>query len=202
MGFLTMINTSKTVQPIKSLADIGKIKNYLLKTEQHRNYMLFIMGINIGLRISDLLSLKISDVWADGKCHSAIEITEQKTKKHRKIAINGAVEFSINKYLNSLKSFNENDWLFSSRKHNQALTKQSAHRLINQIMADCNINGHWGTHTLRKTFAYQLYMNNSENPLILPYLMKLLNHSSQSMTLRYIGIEQQELNNLVENLNL
>ena len=69
-------------------------------------------------------------------------------------------------------------------------------------MADCGIVGHWGTHTLRKTFAYQLYMANAEQPMILEYLMKLLNHSSQQITLAYMGIEQQQLNNLVENLNL
>lgn len=196
------MNKKKTVAPIKSLADIGKIKRHLLKTQQYRNYLLFVMGINVGLRISDLLSLRISDVWQNGKCVEAIVIREQKTKKYRTIALNGATEEAIERYLNSLKTFNENDWLFKSRKYGTPLTKQSAHRIINQIMADCGIVGHWGTHTLRKTFAYQLYMANAEQPMILEYLMKLLNHSSQQITLAYMGIEQQQLNNLVENLNL
>ena len=196
------MNKKKTVAPIKSLADIGKIKRHLLKTQQYRNYLLFVMGINVGLRISDLLSLKISDVWHNGKCVEAIVIREQKTKKYRTIALNGATEEAIERYLGSLKTFNENDWLFKSRKYGTPLTKQSAHRIINQIMADCGIVGHWGTHTLRKTFAYQLYMANAEQPMILEYLMKLLNHSSQQITLAYMGIEQQQLNNLVENLNL
>ena len=196
------MNKKKTVSPIKSLADIGKIKRHLLKTQQYRNYLLFVMGINVGLRISDLLSLRISDVWQNGKCVEAIVIREQKTKKYRTIALNGATEEAIERYLGSLKTFNENDWLFKSRKNGTPLTKQSAHRIINQIMADCGIVGHWGTHTLRKTFAYQLYMANAEQPMILEYLMKLLNHSSQQITLAYMGIEQQQLNNLVENLNL
>lgn len=196
------MNKKKTVAPIKSLADIGKIKRHLLKTQQYRNYLLFVMGINVGLRISDLLSLRISDVWQNGKCVEAIVIREQKTKKYRTIALNGATEEAIERYLGSLKTFNENDWLFKSRKYGTPLTKQSAHRIINQIMADCGIVGHWGTHTLRKTFAYQLYMANAEQPMILEYLMKLLNHSSQQITLAYMGIEQQQLNNLVENLNL
>ena len=196
------MNKKKTVAPIKSLADIGKIKRHLLKTHQYRNYLLFVMGINVGLRISDLLSLRISDVWHNGKCVEAIVIREQKTKKYRTIALNGATEEAIERYLGSLKTFNENDWLFKSRKYGTPLTKQSAHRIINQIMADCGIVGHWGTHTLRKTFAYQLYMANAEQPMILEYLMKLLNHSSQQITLAYMGIEQQQLNNLVENLNL
>lgn len=196
------MNKKKTVAPIKSLADIGKIKRHLLKTQQYRNYLLFVMGINVGLRISDLLSLRISDVWQNGKCVEAIVIREQKTKKYRTIALNGATEEAIERYLGSLKTFNEDDWLFKSRKYGTPLTKQSAHRIINQIMADCGIVGHWGTHTLRKTFAYQLYMANAEQPMILEYLMKLLNHSSQQITLAYMGIEQQQLNNLVENLNL
>ena len=129
------------------------------------------MGINVGLRISDLLSLRISDVWHNGKCVEAIVIREQKTKKYRTIALNGATEEAIERYLGSLKTFNENDWLFKSRKYGTPLTKQSAHRIINQIMADCGIVGHWGTHTLRKTFAYQLYMANAEQPMILEYLI-------------------------------
>ena len=76
------MNKKKTVSPIKSLADIGKIKRHLLKTQQYRNYLLFVMGINVGLRISDLLSLRISDVWQNGKCVEAIVIREQKTKKY------------------------------------------------------------------------------------------------------------------------
>ena len=168
------MNKKKTVAPIKSLADIGKIKRHLLKTQQYRKYLLFVMGINVGLRISYLLSLRISDVWHNGKCVDAIVIREQKTKKYRTIALNGATEEAIERYLGSLKTFNENDWLFKSRKYGTPLTKQSAHRIINQIMADCGIVGHWGTHTLRKTFAYQLYMANAEQPMILEYLMKLL----------------------------
>lgn len=192
----------KTVEPIKSLRDIGRIKNYFKSNKKNRDYLLFVMGINVGLRISDLLKLKICDVWNLGIVNAAITIKEQKTNKIKTVKFNGSVEEAIIFYINSLSSFDENEYLFKSRKGDKALTKESCHRIIDTVTKELGIKGNYGTHSLRKTFAYQLYMANSDKVMILEYLMKLLNHSSQSMTLRYIGLEKETLNDLVDNLNL
>lgn len=197
------MEVGKTVEPIKSLRDIAKMKKYFKSNNRHRDYMLFVMGINVGLRISDLLKLKICDVWHSGEISKELIIKEQKTNKIRTVKLNGAVEEAIMFYINSLNpSFAETDYLFKSRKGDKALTKESCHRIISNTTKELGIKGNYGTHSLRKTFAYQLYMANSDKVMILEYLMKLLNHSSQSMTLRYIGLEKETLNNLVENLNL
>lgn len=186
------------VNPIKNIGDIEKVKRHLIKNNKLRDYCLFVVGINIGLRISDLLKLRIKDVWLQDE----IRIVEQKTNKTRAIKLNAACRDAVNVYLNSSQEFAEEDFLFKSRKGDAAINKSSAHKLINSWCDACRIKGNFGTHSLRKTFAYHLYMNNAANPQILPYLMRILNHSSQSITLCYIGLEQETVNNFYDELNL
>ena len=77
------------VNPIKNLKDIEKIKRYLLKMDNKRNYCLFVVGINVGLRISDLLSLKLNDVFnfKEWTAKDEFVIKEQKTDKLRKVKL-------------------------------------------------------------------------------------------------------------------
>lgn len=196
-------NVASTVMPLKNKNDIEKIKRYFLRHNNYRNYCLFVVGINVGLRISDLLSLKINDFWSNGEFKSELVVVEQKTQKLRRIKINNSVKEAINQYIYSLSSFSEADYLFKSRKGaNKAIDKKTAHQIIADVCYNCNIKGNYGTHTLRKTFAYQIYINNSENVMILEYIMKLLNHSSQSMTIKYLGLEKETLDNFIDDLNL
>lgn len=192
------------VQPFKNIKDIENIKRYLLRKGNLRNYNLFIMGINVGLRISDLLDFKLNDVWdfREWKPKEEVIIKEMKTDKIRKIKLNNSVKESIRMYIDSLTKLSEDDWLFPSQKKGYNLKYQSVNRLLDEWIKDLRIKGNYGTHSLRKTFGYHLYMNNSSNPQILPYLMKIFNHTSQQITLRYIGLEDETLNNLYEELNL
>ena len=194
------IAKAETVEPIKNVKDIKKIKQFLLGKTNKRDYMLFVVGINVGLRVGDLLQLKISDVIEDnGKFKDKIVIDEEKTDKTRYFKLNDSAKESIQIYLDSLKSYDMNDYLFRSRKGNEALRVDSTHKLIKNTLRDLNIKGNFGTHSLRKTWAYHTYMNNSSNPRILATLQKALNHSSQDVTLRYIGIEQEEILDLYDN---
>lgn len=194
------IAKAETVEPIKNVKDIKKIKQFLLGKSNKRDYMLFVVGINVGLRVGDLLQLKISDVIeANGKFKDKIVIDEEKTDKTRYFKLNDSAKESIQIYLDSLKSYDMNDYLFRSRKGNEPLRVDSTHKLIKNTLRDLNIKGNFGTHSLRKTWAYHTYMNNSSNPRILATLQKALNHSSQDVTLRYIGIEQEEILDLYDN---
>ena len=87
-----------TVDPIREISDIKKIKSELLRSS-YRDYLFFEVGINTGLRISDILNLKVSDV--KGKIH--IEIREEKTGKIKKFILNDVVKDEIEKFIASKK---------------------------------------------------------------------------------------------------
>lgn len=205
------INKAQEVEPIKDTNDIKKIKQYLLGKESKRDYMLFVVGINVGLRAGDLLNLKIKDVFSNGKVNCSVKIQEGKTRKYREFSLNKSAQEAILLNLNSINNYSEDDYLFkSTKKHiddngieRDNLTVESAHKLIKTLLKDLNIKGNYGTHTLRKTFAYHTYTNNIKyNPAILDTLQKMLNHSSTAVTLRYIGITKEVITDVYNSLNL
>ena len=166
------------VEPIREKRKIRLIKS-ILKKSGERNLLLFIFGINCGLRISDILNLKVSDV----KDVDYVEIKEKKTDKTKKFPITDAYKDLINDYV---KNLSKDDWLFKSRKGVQAITRIQAYRIINKACRKAGITYKIGTHTLRKTFGYHFYRETKDIAL----LQTLFNHSSPTVTLRYIGINQ------------
>lgn len=166
------------VEPIRDKEKIENVKQILLK-QNRRNYLLFLIGINCGLRISDILKLQVKDV--RGKDH--IEITEQKTGKYNRILIANSFKSALESYI---KHKENNDWLFTSKKGNKPISRIQAYRIISNACNVAGINSKIGTHTLRKTFGYHFY-NKTKDVAMLQYIF---NHSSPSVTLRYIGINQ------------
>lgn len=202
------VKKAEEVQPIKKTKDLKKIYAYLKETNV-RNFAIFVVGVNVLLRAGDLLSLKWSDVLeSDNKTlKKTVWITEDKTDKVRKVRFNEDSIAALQLYKDSLKQFNINDYIFSSRKANKdgekKLDVKALHKIIKDTCNELGIKGNFGTHTLRKTGAYHIYINNiAENPTIISYLQKILNHSSQATTLRYIGIEAEEIDDIFDNLKL
>ena len=185
------------VEPIKSTRDINKIKQYLYGKENKRDYCIFVVGINVGLRAGDLLSLKINDVTDGNTIFDTVTIKEQKTGKTRNFALNKNAKEAIQVYINSLADCDFNDYLFKSRKGGH-LGVRPLHHIIKTLTKDLGIKGNFGTHTLRKTMAYHRYVNN----VPLETLQKLLNHSSSAITLRYIGITQKVIIDCYNAVNL
>ena len=167
------------VQPIKKLEDIQKIKKYLAK--KPRDTLLFSFGINTGLRISDILSLDVGDV----KGRDYIEIREKKTNKYKKFPLNRFLKEEIDVFVECLPSEQP---LFYTQKHCR-LDRAQAYRILNKAAQAVGVKERIGTHTLRKTFGYHHYKKYND---IVP-LQKIFNHSSPSVTLRYIGIEQDTI---------
>ena len=167
------------VEPVRSVKDLEKIKN-LLKLKK-RDYLLFCFGINTGLRISNILNLNVADVLNK----DYITIIEKKTKKRKKIALNETLQKLIKEFLSSKQ---KNGALFKTRFNNR-LDRVQAYRIIKKACNKINKDLVVGTHTLRKTFAYHHYKQFKDIAL----LQKILNHSSPAITLRYIGIEQEEI---------
>ena len=170
------------VEPIRDPDEVKKIAAYL-KEDSLRNYIMFLTGIYTGLRISDILLLKVRDV----KGKDGISIREKKTKKQKIFAINPILKKELRKYCDG-KDLNE--YLIKSREgKNKPISRQMAYDILKDVGDTFNLPN-LGTHTLRKTFGYHHYLQYKDVAL----LQQIFNHSSPAITLRYIGIEQETIN--------
>lgn len=181
-----------TVEPIREKRLIQKMQTYL-KGKSMRDWLLFNLGINTGLRISDILNLKVSDLKTDkGNFREYILIKEKKTGKAKKFKPNNATKKYIDEYLKA-NSLNSNDYLFQSRKgDNKPITRVQAYRTLKEAADQLNITD-FGTHTMRKTWGFWSYKASKYN---LALIMDTFNHSSQRVTLKYIGINQEQKDEL------
>ncbi len=184
------------VQPIRDKKQIEAMKK-VLKANSLRDYCLFTLGINSGLRISDLLKLKVADVVDGKKVKDRIAIREQKTNKAKDFPLGKTATKAIQEYLLSRQA-EPGEVLFPSRKGHNSLTRQQAYNIINDAARAVGIKEQIGTHTLRKTFGYWAYRQGVD----LTIIQKLLNHSAPSVTLRYIGITQEQLDDVYLALEL
>ena len=166
------------VEPIRDKKKIELVKVILKKTG-FRNYLLFLVGINSGLRISDILKLRVKDV----QNVDFIEIKEQKTQKHKRFPVSYAYKRLLNNYT---KGKSPDEWLFKSKKGDRPITRVQAYRIISRACEKAGITTKIGTHTLRKTFGYHFYQEKKDIAL----LQTIFNHSTPTVTLRYIGINQ------------
>jgi integrase len=153
------------------------------------------MGINNGLRVGDLLSLKVGQV-RDLRPGELLYINEQKTGKPNVLMINKSVHKALRKYLDELKP-KDNDYLFKSRKgQNKPITVSNANLLLKKWTSAINLQGNYGTHSLRKTFGY---VQRIYHGVGFEVLAKRFNHSSPAVTMRYLGIEDKEVKDILLN---
>jgi integrase len=177
------------VQPIRSLEKIEDMKWSLKRHCSERDYIMFLLGINTGLRVSDLLQLKGKDV----KGKKKVIVKEGKTDKPRTIHLHNIYE-ELNSYIKGLDS----EWLFPSRKGNKPITRIQAYRQLNKAADMCDMPDGIGTHTMRKTFGYWYYKQSKD----IATLQSILNHSHPKITLRYIGITDEEIENSLQSFKL
>ncbi len=178
--------SSISVEPIKQLSDIKKLKKLLAGNP--RDYCLFVLGINTNLRASDLLNIKVEQV--DGSKELALK--EIKTGKPRRITLNKAVVKAVDGLLTSKMC--KGDYLFEGQRG--VLTVPSLSRMVKGWCASINLKGNYASHTLRKTWGYQQRVAFGVG---LPELMVCFNHSSQRQTLDYLCIQEQEIKDIYSN---
>ena len=209
---------SKAAEPIKDKEDIRRISEYLVEQGRYRDNMLFIVGINVGLRVSDLIELRFSDfIDADGKYKTEFDVFEHKTRKSRKnpknrrIGINEAVVWAIDEYLNNeARKGNKiklNEYLFPATRSDTEtghINRKTVDMMIKGVIKDLGIQVKASTHTLRKTFGYQMMeaapVGKKEATLLL--LQEIYGHSDSRTTRRYIGITQDDITDAYLGLNL
>jgi integrase len=184
------------VEPIRDRKQLENMKRYL-KEQNVRDWLLFTLGINSGLRIGDLLRLTIDDV----RGRDRITLREEKTGKTKDFPLSDNCKKAVGEYLKTTGL--TTGPLFPSRKtagskSSGAISRQQAYEVINTAARKVGIKEAIGTHTLRKTFGYHAYKAGND----ITRIQQLLNHSAPSVTLRYIGITKDELDNVYINLNL
>jgi len=181
-----------TVEPIRKKKDIKSITK-LLKSKP-RDYLLWITGINNGLRANDLVRIKYRQV--EGlKTGAVIKVVESKTGKTNVLVINKSVYKALEYFVDVIGP-GPDDYLFKSRKGNGHISSQSVGRLVRSWASAINIKGQYGAHTLRKTFGYHQRVYHGAGYEI---LCKRYNHSSPAVTMRYLGIEDKEVCELLMN---
>lgn len=187
----------KAVEPIRNKDDIERLKDWL-RVRNERDYVLIMCGLYSGMRISDIVPLQVRDVMG-----TRIEVVERKTGKLKRFAINEELRKALDRYIREyrLKSY---DYLFPSKKRVnrqtgeriQHIGRVAAYQIFKKAAKAIGLKN-IGTHSMRKTFGYHFYKTTGNIGL----LMKLFNHASPEITLIYIGVEQDELDQAMLNFS-
>lgn len=176
---------------IRSYEDLVAVQNYFLDKGKVRDYMLWTVGIAFGLRISDLLNLKIRNILNDDLTfREHITVIEQKTSKLNSCLITEAVVDAVTKYFDSIGwKFNLDDYLFSSRKTKGKMYEEYGWKIISDAGKALKLPINIGSHTMRKSFANIVACvdKSSIDMNVITKIQGLLNHSNQQTTLRYLG---------------
>ncbi|MBA7489820.1 Tyrosine recombinase XerC [subsurface metagenome] len=189
------------VEPIRSENQIKQIKGNLYRQKNPRDYLLFVFGINSGLRIGDILSLKLADVKdRKGNLKDNLDIKEQKTGKTRKVFFNKQIKEALNYYLRKTGIFDLDQYLFTNEKTkgNKPISRIRAWQLIQAWCRKVGIADKVGGHTLRKTFGYHL----RKQGVSIERISNLLNHQNIKVTFRYIGINDDENKEVINGFGL
>ncbi len=178
------------VEPIRDKNLIYKIYDYLenkkcIGVAKKRDYVLVYTGFNTGLRISDLLALRKFQFY--NKEH--LILRESKTKKLRKMIIKPRMRKIVNDYIEENKI---QDFLFTARYKNINISRKTAYDIMKDIEKKFRLKN-IGTHTLKKTFGYHFFKDTNKFTI----LQRLFNHASAEETLKYIGINQDELDEVL-----
>lgn len=158
--------------------------------------MLFYTGINSGMRVSDIVKLTKDDIRnLDGTMKQHITVTEKKTGKQKRFPLCNGLLTEMDRYTRNMQV---GEYLFKSRKgENKPITTVQAYRIINRAAKRIKLE-EIGTHTMRKTFGYWHYRQYKDFAI----LQEIFNHSSPSVTLIYIGINQDNIDNSYMNFSL
>lgn len=199
------------VQPIK---DVKQLQTFLdfLKDWHYVAYVIFNVGIYSGLRVSDVLNLNTTDVCnmqvtqdtnlRKLEIKDFITIREQKTNKYKKFPISNKLKPILEEYLKNYRCTTyhkptlrseykiETDLALFVTTHHLRQERVNIYNVINRAAKHVGITEPIGTHTMRKTFGYHFYKQTKDIVL----LQKILNHSSPGITLRYIGVTEEDIN--------
>ena len=165
----------------------------LQKEKKFKIAFLIVVGINSGLRIGDILSLKYGDFKND-----VLEIQEQKTKKIRRITLNQHILNAYQVFIKRIaettpRIIQDQNYVFVSQMGSVFSIRQ-VNRELKKILADKKSRLNISTHTLRKIFGRKIYSMHDHGSLAI--LSELFNHSSEAISRKYLGLRQEEIQDI------
>lgn len=190
---------SRPAEPIRSYEDFHAMQEYFWKQNRIRDWMLWTVGVSLGLRISDLLSLKIHDLLNEDKTFKdRIHVIEQKTNKANNCIMTESVVKTITTYFDSIGwNFALDDYLFKSKKTKGKMYEEYGWKILSDAGKALNLPIVIGSHTMRKSFANIAACVDGSNIDMnsITKIQGLLNHSDQRVTMRYLGTYQTMFDN-------
>lgn len=182
---------------IRSYEDFYAIQKYFLEKNNIRDWMLWTIGVSLGLRISDLLSLRIRNLLTGSpgayQFRDRIYIVEKKTNKANNCLITESVRQAVTKYLDSIDwKFSLDDYLFRSRKTKGKMYEEYGWKILSDAGRVLGLPINVGSHTMRKSFANiaACVDKSAVDMNSITKIQGLLNHSSQQVTMKYLGTFQ------------
>lgn len=190
------------VRPLKTPEQIEEMRaniQFAARNKPHlaaRNLLIFNMGLNTGMRVSDIVSLKVADVKGKKKIVIVDQKTEntksgRRTRKAHEVVFPATLRKQMTEYIKTLPK--DQEYLFQSPKGNSHINPKHVYHFLNEAAELTGMEG-IGTHSMRKTFGYMHYKQHKD----VAKLMRIFNHSTQEITLRYIGMEAEEIENELE----
>lgn len=185
----------KHIIKVEPIRDKKVLNDFIKELEKgrngQRNVLIFKIGLSTGLRISDIVKIKVEDV--RGK--TEFELIEQKTNKKRKVYLHSILS-DLTDFINTLEDTEE--WLFSNSWNNSKhITSNQYYKILQKVALELDLD-YIGTHTMRKSFGYWYYKEYKD----VATLMTIFNHSSPSTTLVYIGITDEDIKNTLKDFKL
>jgi integrase len=184
-------------EPIRDAAAVQRFADYFTGRGNYRDYLLLVVGINTALRISDMLRLRWRDVYNFelSEVKSSLRLTEKKTGKHKIIALNSSVRHALAFVIANTGNIGPSSPLFPRTwDRSSPISRIRAYMIIREA-GNC-FGMDISCHSLRKSFGYHAWKNDAP----LPIIMSVYNHSSFSVTMRYLGINQDDINALYEDM--
>ena len=198
----------KITQPIRDIAELKKIKRYYREVKPNkRNSLLVVCGLNTALRISDILKLRWKDVYNENllSFKSHIDVKEQKTGKKTTVFINKNLKEACASFLKDiiakkgkLCEVMEQFIFLGQKSTDKPISRIQAFRIISEAAKKCLLSHKVSCHSLRKTFGYHAWKKGVSPAL----LTSIYNHSSYKITTRYLGIDQDDRDEVFELVNL
>jgi integrase len=184
-----------------SLDEVARVSQAFRGTYAARDWALFLLGIKTGFRCSELLSLRVGDVWQHGAFVERVAVSRKHMKgktEGRSVILHAEAKAALATWLMAMQhtgAVSPETYLFPSRKGlNRPLRRGQAGHLLRQAYAACGLAGNLSTHTMRKTFGQTVYEKSGRDLLKTQHAM---GHKSPASTVAYLHIDERDIDALI-----